>query len=100
MPLSRAINYAHPTASNFFENLIIPEKPIRIVVVNIAQYVIQGRLDRRMLAIRLNTCGQEALQTKAATYARYGPTFGAEARFSRKMQRKRTGRRTHAGESG
>jgi hypothetical protein len=74
MPLSRAINYTHPTASNFFQNLIIPEKPIAILTVDVAEQIVQRWLDRRMLAVTVtvtvtvNARGKKALQTKAAPY--------------------------------
>ena len=46
MPLSCAINYAHPTAADFFENLIIPEKPITVVTFDVAEQVITQYLRR------------------------------------------------------
>src|SRR5438105_1991066 len=63
--------------------------------MNVAQQVVQRRLDRRMLTVTSNACGKKALQTKAAAHARHRPTFGADARFSLKMERNRTARRTH-----
>src|SRR5437879_4780944 len=63
--------------------------------MNGAQQVLQCRLDRRMLTVTSNACGKKALQTKAAAHARHRPTFGADARFSLKMERNRTARRTH-----
>ena len=44
MPLSRTIDYAHAAASNFFQNLIIPQKPIRIATMHVAKQVIQRRV--------------------------------------------------------
>jgi hypothetical protein len=56
MPLPRAINYAHPTASYFFENLIIPEKPIRVLTLNVAEQIFQRRFARRIPAVAINSC--------------------------------------------
>src|SRR6266446_9003501 len=95
MPLSRPINDAHSAASNFFQNLIITQEPIPVVTINLAQRVVQRGLDWRLLAIGVNTRGKKALQAKAAANARCGSTFCADARFSLKMQRKRTAGRTH-----
>jgi hypothetical protein len=97
MPLSRPINYAHPTASDFFENLVIPEKPIPILTLDIAEQMIQSWLDRRMFAVTVNPLGKKALQTKTAPYARYGAASCADARLILKMQRDRTSGGTHAG---
>src|SRR5713101_3882426 len=48
-----------------------------------------------MLAVSVNSCRKKTLQTKAAAHARHGPAFGADARFSLKMERNRTAKRTH-----
>src|SRR5215216_2227137 len=69
MPLSRAINYAHATASDFFQNLIIPQKPIRVMTIDIAKHVIERRFDRPRLAVTVDTRGKKALQAKAAPHA-------------------------------
>ena len=98
MPLSRPINYAHSTTSDFFENLIIAQEPIRVVTIDLPEQVIQRQLDRRMLAVAINTGGQKALQTKPASHARCGSTFCTYARFSLKMQRNRRAGRSHVGE--
>src|SRR5258706_34281 len=95
MSLSGPINYTHPTPSDFFQNLIIAQEPISVVPINFAQQVVEPQLDRRMLAVTINACGKKTLQTKAAAHARRGPAFGADARFSLKMERNRTARRTH-----
>jgi hypothetical protein len=66
MPLSRAINYAHAAASNFLQNLIIPEKPISLLTVDVAEHVIEGLLDPAMLAVAVNVNARrkKTLQTK------------------------------------
>ena len=46
MPLSRPINYAHPAASDFFQNLIIAQKPIPVLTLNFAEQVVQRWLDQ------------------------------------------------------
>src|SRR4029077_16472305 len=98
MPLSRAINYAHPPASNFFENLIIAQQPICVVTMNLAEQLIQRWLVRGMLAVDVNTRGEKTLQTKSATNARCRPAVCAVARFILEMQRKGTGGRRHRGD--
>src|SRR6516164_5839021 len=97
MPLSRAINDAHPSAPNLFKNLIIPEQPIPILTPDVVEQIIEGLLDHRMLAVTvaLNACRKKAVQTKAVPHARYGPTFCADARFTFDTKRSRTGGRTH-----
>src|SRR4051794_1964733 len=97
MPLSRAIDDTHSAASDFFQNLIIPEKPIALLTVNVSQQVFQRRFDRRMLPIAINPRGKETLQTKTAPYSRCGPTFCADAGFILKIQRNRAAGRTHGG---
>jgi hypothetical protein len=101
MPLSRAINYTHPTATDFFENLIIAEEPIPILTVDLAEQVIKRWLDRRMLAITVtvNAGGKKTLQTKAAPHTRSRPTFCTGARFTLKMQRNRVAGRSSEGRS-
>ena len=64
MPLSRAINYTHPAASNFFQNLIIPEKPIAVLTVDVAEQIIQRWLDRRMLAVTVQCPRKEDTSNK------------------------------------
>jgi hypothetical protein len=77
--------------------LVIPEKPIPILTLDIAEQMIQSWLDRRMFAVTVNPLGKKALQTKTAPYARYGPASCADARLILKMQRDRTSGGTHAG---
>src|SRR5438105_6393807 len=48
-----------------------------------------------MLAVSVNSRRKKTLQTKAAAHARRGPAFCADARFSLKMERNRTAKRTH-----
>jgi hypothetical protein len=64
MPLSRPINHAHPTASDFFENLVIPEKPIPILTLDIAEQMIHSWLDRRMFAVTVNPPGEKGTSDK------------------------------------
>src|SRR5262245_18026036 len=99
MPLSRAINDAHPSAPDLFKNLIIPEEPIPILTRDVVEQIIEGLLDRRMLAVTaaINACGKKTVQTKAVPHARCGPTFCADALFIFDTKRSRTGRRTHSG---
>jgi hypothetical protein len=97
MPLPRAINYAHPTASDFFENLIIPEEPIRIMTLDGAEQVVQRRLARRMPAVAINPRGKKTLQTKTATHPQCGPTFCANARLILETQRNGTAGQAHEG---
>jgi hypothetical protein len=99
MPLARAINYAHPAASNFFQNLIVPEKPIPVLALNVAEQVGQGRPDPGMLDVTVDAGGKKTVQTKTAPHARCGPTYCTDARFIFELQRDRTTRRTHAGET-
>src|SRR5215471_7200066 len=99
MPLSRAINHAHPATSNLFQDLIIPQKPIRVVTIDLAKQVIQSRFGRRMLAVAVNARGEKAVQTKAAPHARRGSALCADARFSLEMQGNRTGRTHEEGTS-
>src|SRR4030095_3138696 len=102
MPLSRAINYAHRSAPNLFKNLIIPENPIPILTRDVVEQIIEGLLDRRMLAVTvtIHTCGKKAVQTKAVPHARCGPTFWADARFIFDTKRSRTGGGSHSGGRG
>src|SRR4051812_5221965 len=97
MPLSRAIDYTHAAASDFFQNLIIPEKPIPILTLNVSEQVFQRRFYRRMLAVAVNARGKEALQTKTAPYSRYGPTFRADASVILKLQGNRAAGQIHGG---
>src|SRR5215472_8922053 len=99
MPLSRAIDNTHSAAADFFQNLIIPEKPISILTMDVAEQVIERWLDRRMLAVTVKACGKKALQTKAAPHTRSRSTFWTDARLNFKMQRKGTAGRTHRGET-
>src|SRR4029077_14474370 len=89
MPLSRAIDDTHSAAPNFFQNLIIPEKPISIRTMDVAEQVIERWLDRRMLAVTVTVTvearGKKALQTKAAAHTRSRPTFRTDARFNFEM---------------
>src|SRR5215470_11554931 len=100
MALSRAINDTHPSPPNLFKNLIIPEEPIPILTRDVVEQIIEGVLDRRMLAVTvaINACRKKAVQTKAVPYTRCGPTFCADARFIFDTKRSRTGGRTHAGD--
>src|SRR5690348_4742320 len=100
MSLSRAINDAHPSAPNFFKNLIIPKEPISILTRDVVEQIIEGLLDRRILAITVavHTCRKKAVQTKAVPHARCGPTFCADARFIFDTKRSSTGGRTHSGD--
>ena len=99
MPLSRAVNDAHPAASYFFQNLIIPKKPIPILTMYVAEQIIQGRLRLGMLSVTvaINARGKKTLQTKAAPHARSGPAFCTEARFNFELKRYGTAGRTHRG---
>src|SRR6516162_5939153 len=99
MSLSRAINDAHPSAPDLFKNLIIPEKPIPILPRDVVEQIIEGFLDRRMLAVTaaIDACRKKAVQTKAMPHARCGPTFCADARFIFDTKRSRTDERTHSG---
>src|SRR6516162_11450282 len=99
MPLSRAINDAHPSSPNLFKNLIIAEEPIPILTRNVMEQIIEGLLDRRMLAVTvaINACRKKAVQTKAMPHVRCGPTFCADARFIFDTKRSRTDGRTHLG---
>src|SRR6266480_5335490 len=98
MPLSSSINNAHPAASDFFQNLIIAQQPICVVIMDLAEQVIQRWLVRCMLAVGVNTRGEKTVQTKSATNARCRPAVCAVARFILEMQRNRTGGRRHGRE--
>src|ERR1700756_4357151 len=99
MPLSRAIDDTHSTAPNFFQNLVVPEKPIAILTVDFAEHVVERWLDRRMLAVTVTVTvkarGKKTLQTKATPHARSGATFWTGARFNVELQREGIRGRTH-----
>jgi hypothetical protein len=63
MPLSRAINHSHATASDFFQNLIIANPPVPVL-----HFVFgQDRFERfaRCFAITLESLAQGAAQAKS-----------------------------------
>src|SRR6478672_11389589 len=63
MPLARAINHAHSAASDFLQNLVIADSPLRV-----PHFVFgEDRLERfaRCLAIILKSLSQRAAQAKA-----------------------------------
>jgi hypothetical protein len=73
MPLSRPINYAHPAAPDFFQNLIIAYAPFGIAYIEFPEHVIKRfRLrwtsGRRVtvLPIRTDACGKKAAKTKTS----------------------------------
>src|SRR5262245_61728676 len=97
MPLACAINYAHSAASNFFQDLIIPEPPVSILTMDVAEQVIERWLDLRILAVTVKAPGKKALQTKPAPHTRSRSTIRTAARFNGEMQREGTAGRTHSG---
>src|SRR6478672_5119245 len=68
MPLARAINHAHSAASDFLQNLVIADPPLRV-----PHFVFgEDRLERfaRGLAIILKSLPQRAAQAKAIAQPR------------------------------
>jgi hypothetical protein len=46
MPLPRAVNNAHPAATDLFENLIVADAPIGVTNIKLSQQVIECFLIR------------------------------------------------------
>ena len=74
MSLARAINDAHPPASDFFQNLIITDAPIGIAHVDFAEQPLESAL---IFALRAETTQQQAIQTKPTPDARGRSTLFA-----------------------
>src|SRR5207247_6304338 len=96
MPLSGPINDAHPAASDFFQNLIFAQVPIRVGSVNFTQQVIERLLGLRAIAVGANTRREKTVQTKTATNSRCRSTLWADARFILEGDGNGTAVRTHA----
>jgi hypothetical protein len=74
MPLPRPINYPHPTAPDFFQNLIISYTPIGVTYIEFPEHVIKRfrfrwTYGRRVvfLPIRTDSCGKQAAKTKTSS---------------------------------
>ena len=75
MPLARAINHAHSAASDFLQNFVIADPPVRV------PYFVFGedRLERfaRCLAIILKSLPQRTAQAKAIAQPRSSAALSA-----------------------
>ena len=77
MPLPRPINHAHPTAPDFFNDLIVAYAPIGVTYIEFSKQVIKRFLFRRsfggqiaFMPIDANACGEHAAKTKTSPNAR------------------------------
>jgi hypothetical protein len=102
MPLSRPINYPHPAAPDFFQNLIIAYAPFGIAYIEFSEHVIKrfrfrwiygGRVT--VLPIGVDSCGKKAAKTKTSSDPRCRSAFGASSRLLLEVHRDRTGGIAH-----
>src|SRR5262249_10005878 len=100
MPLSRPINYAHPAAPDFSQNLIIAKKPLRIGQIEFAEHVIQGFFSLTLVSIDAHTCDKKTVETKTATNAQWRSTVVASVRRFLEIQGDRTARPVHDSQDG
>ena len=102
MPLTRPINDAHPSAPDFFKDLIIPYAPIGVTYIKFPEQVIKRFRLRRIyggrvivVPVRTDACGEHTAQTKTASDARCRSAFGAGSRLVFEVHRYRNGGHTH-----
>ena len=63
VPLTRAINNAHPAAADLFEDLIVAKSPIGITHIDLAEHVFERF---RIASVTSQTFIQQTVQTETA----------------------------------